>query len=75
MKKNFTSKCCRYSAIPVYGWRFFSCVNLSTGGRKGTVSRGANKANRAGGRNCVIFFYTSITNNTNLKLKFNFNFK
>jgi hypothetical protein len=40
---------------PPYGKRFFSCGNLSFGGKNGTGSRGANNASKFGGKNCVIF--------------------
>ena len=44
----------RNSPKPPYGSRFFSCANLSFGGKNGMGSRGANNANRFGGKNCVI---------------------
>jgi len=38
----------------MYGVRFFSWVNLSGGGKNGGGSRGAKRAKRLGGKNCVI---------------------
>jgi hypothetical protein len=51
----YTSNVFIKSIKPPYGKRFFSCGNLSFGGKNGTGSRGANNASKFGGRNCVIF--------------------
>lgn len=51
-----TSKCRMNGAMPLYGWLWcFSWGNFSSWGRKGIGSRGAKRASRFGGKNCVIF--------------------
>lgn len=54
VNKILTSKRWVYWAMPMYGVRFFSWVNLSGGGKNGGGSRGAKRAKRLGGKNCVI---------------------
>ena len=62
-----TSKSSVKSTKPPYGKRFFSCGNLSVGGRNGMASRGANNASRFGGRNCVITVVFQRRSNANLE--------
>lgn len=49
-----TSKHSKKFPTPKYPLVFFSCGNLSGGGKNGMGSRGANNASKFGGRYCVI---------------------
>lgn len=50
-----TSKCLMKGAMPLYGWLWcFSWGSFSSCGRNGIGSRGAKRASRFGGKNCVI---------------------
>jgi hypothetical protein len=62
--KNITSNSFKNTETPAYGTRFFSKPNLATGGRYCIGSLAANKANKFGGRNAVMFFF-------NLENKYN----
>lgn len=53
-------------ARPEYGCNSFSCGNFPAGGRYGKASRGANNANKLGGRNWVMIVTTLF--NTGFKV-------